>query len=402
MPIQVVGLGLDTETLPEVYASIIDGAHVLVGGKRQLAMFEGHPAEKIYISGPLADVFASMAKLDSAGKDIVVLADGDPMFFGVGARLIDEFGPEDVHVLPNVTSLQGAAALAKVPWQEVVTISLHGRNNYRPLYKALRDNDWVAVLTDDTNIPAAIAQKLVDRGIDWFSMWVFENIGSENQKFDRYSLAQAGARSFSRLNLVLLEREGTSEKPLRLGTDDAAYTVEKGLITKWPVRAAGIAALRIEPDNVVWDLGAGCGSVGIEASALLGEGEVFAVERNGSRIGMIRENRQRFGAVCVDIVHGTMPACLCELPDPHRIFIGGGLGKSDELLLHVKDRLLPDGRIVIHSILLGTVERTRAFFAKQGWTCDVTLVQASVSSELAGDLRLESYNPVFILSAKKP
>ncbi len=402
MPIQIVGLGVDTEALPDLHAGIIDGAEVLVGGKRQLALFEGHPALRLPIVSPLEDVFSAIAGHEGAGRDVVVLADGDPLFYGIGARLVDEFGPDGVHFYPNITSLQAACARAKVPWQDVASVSLHGRDDFRPLFNALCHNDWVAVLTDEKNIPAAIAQRLLDRGAEWFAMWVFENLGGDEERFDRYPLARAAARSFSRLNLVLLERSGKPEHPLSLGLPDDLFQSDRGLITKWPLRAAGIASLRLTPGDVLWDLGAGCGSVGIEASSLLSRGEVFAVERNGSRVGMIRENRRRFGAIGLEVVHGTLPDCLRDLPDPDKIFIGGGLGKDASLLDVVCSRMRPGGRMVIHCVLLGTLERARNKLDALGWNVDITMIQSSCATPLAGDVRLEGLNPVFVLAADKP
>lgn len=402
MPIQVVGLGMDAEALPDLHSGIIDGAQVLVGGKRQLAMFDGHPATRLQVTAPLETVMAEIARHDNAGRDVVVLADGDPLFYGIGTRLVEEFGPDGVMLYPNVTSVQAAASRAKVPWQDVKAVSLHGRDDYATLFNALCTHDWIAILTDDRNIPAAIAQRLMDRGADWFSMWVFENLGGEEERFDRYSLAKAAAQSFSRLNLVLLERTGRSEKPLTLGTPDDDFISDKGLITKWPLRAAGIAALRLRSDDVLWDLGAGCGSVGIEASVIMHSGSVYAVERNGSRVGMIRENRRRFGALGVDVVHGTLPGCLRDLPDPTRIFIGGGLGKDTGVLDVVCPRLTPGGRLVIHCVLLGTLERVRSYLNDIGWSVEISMIQSSASSPLAGDIRLEGLNPVFVVAAEKP
>ncbi len=402
MSIHVVGLGMDPDLLPEQHAAVIDGAQVLVGGRRQLAQYDDHPAEKIVVTAPLRDVLDAIVRGENMGREVVVLADGDPLFFGIGARLVEEFGPEGVLVYPNVTSLQAAAARAKVPWQAVRAVSLHGRDDWRPLFGALRHGDWVGVLTDERNIPAAIAHRLLERGADWFAMWVFENLGAEDERFDRYTLTEAGEKNFSPLNLVLLERTGGAERMLRLGVPDDGYVSDRGLITKWPVRAAGIAALGPEPDNVVWDLGAGCGSVGLETCALLHNGEVYAVERNAGRVSMIRENRRRFGALSLEVVHGTMPGCLGELPDPHRVFIGGGLGSDAALLDTVCSRLLPGGRLVVHCVLLATLERVRAHVGALGWSAEITMLHAAVSSPLAGDVRLEGMNPVFIITVEKP
>ena len=137
---------------------------------------------------------------------------------------------------------------------------------------------------------------------------------------------------------------------------------EDGLLTKPAVRAAALALLRPEPRHTVWDLGAGSGSVALEAACLAHEGRVVAVERTPSRALDIQENRRRFGAASVDVCLGTVPQCLPRLPDPHRVFIGGGLSGdgAHNLLEQVCRRLLPGGRLVVSCILLDTLARCRA------------------------------------------
>ncbi|MFV0422361.1 precorrin-6y C5,15-methyltransferase (decarboxylating) subunit CbiE [Oleidesulfovibrio sp.] len=402
MTIEVVGLGVDADSLPEDHNDVVESAQVLVGGKRQLALFDDHPAEKVLITAPLGDIFERIGQYEAKGRSVVVLADGDPLFYGIGATLVDEFGPEGVHILPNITSLQAAAARAKVPWQGVKVVSLHGRDDMRPLMQALLQSPWVCVLTDGKSIPSSIAQWLLDRGADWFFVWVFENMGQSNEHFDRYTLKEAVQRSFSSLNTVLIERRGGPERILAPGIPDEELATEGKLITKWPVRAAGLAALRISHGMTVWDLGAGSGAVGIEASCLAGEGVVWCVERKASRVEHIRTNRRRFGALQVEVMHGTMPACLTDLPDPDRVFIGGGLGNGDKVLREACARLKPGGRIVTHCVLLGSLNRARELFAEMGWTCEITHVQASAAVPLAGDLRFDAHNPVFILAAQRP
>jgi precorrin-6Y C5,15-methyltransferase (decarboxylating) len=133
---------------------------------------------------------------------------------------------------------------------------------------------------------------------------------------------------------------------------------------------------------------------------------VYAVERDKTRAAMIRENQRRTGAWMVEVVHGTMPDCLAPLPDPDRIFIGGGLGGESNqgagLLQTACDRLKSGGRMVLHCILLDTLLEARASMEKQGWQFGVTQLQANASDRLAGDLRFKAQNPVFILWAKKP
>jgi precorrin-6B C5,15-methyltransferase / cobalt-precorrin-6B C5,C15-methyltransferase len=402
MAIHVVGLGIDPDTLPEIYEQIITTADVLVGGKRQLAAFDELDVETIPITAPLSNVFDAMSASYNARKEVVVIADGDPLFYGIGDRIIKEFGSENVVVHPNTATVQAIASRASVSWQNMRMVSLHGRNDFTPLFTSLMQCDHVTVLTDDTNIPAFIAQRLLDRGISWFHMSVFENMGTSEEKFSNYTLEEASNLSFSRLNAILLERVGAPAQPLRLGIPDAEFATERKLITKRPVRAASLGMLELEPHNTMWDIGAGSGSVSIEAAHLLSKGAVFAIERKSERIDLIRENRTRFGAINVDVRHGDAQATIKDLPTPDRIFIGGGLGSDTTLLAPLCERLQNGGIIVVNCTLLSSLEAAKNHFKTTGWEYEVTMIQAAASSPLAGDIRLDSMNPIFIISAHKP
>ncbi len=399
--IHVVGLGMDPDNLPEHSSEVIEHAQVLCGGKAQLALFEDHPAEKLAIAAPLDGVIESLAARHASGLMVVVLADGDPLYYGIGATLIERLGPEEVTVYPGITALQTAAAKLKIPWSAVETVSLHGRTDWLPLYRALTRADFIAVYTDPVNVPAAVAQAILDKGCGHFVMWVLEDMESEAEQVRKLTLEEAARTSFSKLNLVLLERTGRPEVALTLGIPDDLLAKEKNLITKGPVRAAGLSALRITPGDTVWDLGAGCGAVAVEAASLA-PGRVLAVEKNVGRVGLIRENIRRTGAYAVEPVHGPMPRCLDDLPAPDRIFIGGGLSKNDAVLDLACDRLAPGGRLVCHVVLLATLERVRRNLAARGWPAFVTLVATAESRPLADDIHLAAHNPVFIVGADKP
>ncbi|MEZ0576600.1 precorrin-6y C5,15-methyltransferase (decarboxylating) subunit CbiE [Halodesulfovibrio aestuarii] len=402
MAIHVVGLGIDPDTLPELHEQIITTADVLVGGKRQLAAFADLDAETIPITSPLSNVFNAIEASYNARKEVVVIADGDPLFYGIGDSIIKKFGSENVVIHPNTATIQAIAARAKVSWQDMRMLSLHGRNDYPPLYTALMQCDHVAVLTDDTNIPAVIAQKLLDRGLTWFNIGIFEDMGTDNEKITNCTLDEASCRSFSRLNAVLIKRTGHPEQPLRVGIPDTQFATERKLITKRPVRAASLSMLELEPRNIMWDIGAGSGSVSIEAAHLLSKGAIYSVERKSERVDLIRKNRARFGALNVDILHGDAQTCIEGLPTPDRIFIGGGLGSDNALLASLCERLQQHGLIVVNCTLLSSLETAKNHFKSCGWEYDVTMIQASVSSPLAGDIRLDSMNPIFIISARKP
>lgn len=403
--VHVLGLAPGSLTPPPDAAELLARARVLVGGRRLLEAVGKDLApraeRRLPVSGPLEPLLRDIES-ELPGGDVVVLADGDPLFYGFGRKLVEALGPERVTFHPNLTTLQLAAARLKFPWQDAVTVSLHGRSDYSPLFAALVRADRVAVFTDEDNTPAAIARALLERGTDGFFMSVLENLGTPQEAVQHLTLEEAWDRTFAPLNLVVFERQYPPEVPPCLGTPDHYFFHEKDLITKLAVRAAGLALLAVPPEALVWDLGAGCGAVSIEASHLASRGRVFAVEKNRHRVAMIRENVRRMGAWAVDAVHGEMPGCLKDLPDPDRIFIGGGLGQDSTALEEACRRLKSGGRLVIHCILLDTLHRAKGHLEKLGWHFGVTQLQASTSDRLAGDLRFKAQNPVFILWAEKP
>ena len=399
--VHIVGLGVDhTEIAPGI-SNRIARAEVLVGGDRLLDRFRDHPGVKVFIKSPLEGVIRRVQEEVHAGRKVVVLADGDPLFFGIGKRLIDGLGEEMVTFCPNITTLQAAAARMKRPWHDMKMVSLHGRENMLPLLTTLARSDRVAVYTDAKFHPARLAEDLLERGIDIFDMHVFEDLGMVSERVGRFTLKEAANAAFSSLNFIILERTRLPEIPLSLGLDDDLYSHHKGLITKKEIRAVGLSALALEPDHTVWDLGAGCGSVAIEASLLAHKGVVLAVEKNRERVQLIRDNIRRMGAYGVQPISGEMPQCLAPLPDPDRVFMGGGMGEDDRVLETAARRLRPGGRLVLHLVLMGSLSRTRDYLTNLKWPFTVTQVAVSRSRTLAGDQRLAPLNPVFIVAAEK-
>ncbi|GAB7081409.1 precorrin-6y C5,15-methyltransferase (decarboxylating) subunit CbiE [Megalodesulfovibrio paquesii] len=401
MPITLVGLGLSSDSLPESHEDVIDMAQVLVAGKRHLALHASHPAKKIELTADLDKAFDAIRDALRENLDVVVLASGDPFFFGIGPRLAEAFASEDLLCLPNVTTLQTAAARLKIPWQEVAAVSLHGRDDLGPLLSACMLRDWVAVYTDPRHIPASIAQALLDRGADGFVMWVLSGLETDKEEVARLSLAQASETRFQQPNFVILERVAQPRKTLALGIADDDFQCPDSVLTKQPVRAAGLAALSPRPGEVVWDVGAGCGSVSIEAAAVMRRGRIYAIERRGDRLAAIRTNCRQFGALIVEPVHATAPTCLAELPDPDAVFIGGGLSDEPQLLDAVCQRLKPGGRLAVNCVLLSTFEALRRRLTELQWKIEVQLVQTSQAKALGKDLHFEAMNPVFVIRGVK-
>ncbi|MHC1712140.1 MAG: precorrin-6y C5,15-methyltransferase (decarboxylating) subunit CbiE [Solidesulfovibrio sp.] len=399
--IAVVGLGIGRPCLCPDAAAALDRAAVLVGGARQLALFPEHPGRRIPISGPLAAVFDALEAATGQGLAAVVLADGDPLFFGIGRALLARFGPERLTFFPNVTAVAAAAARLGRSWHDLPAVSLHGRDDVTPLFAALVSHGAAAVYTDARNTPAVIAALLLERGGDAFAVTVLEDMGLPAERIRRLTLPEAASLEFSPLCLVVAQRTQPVAVPLALGLADDALLRLDAVFTKAPVRAVSLAALAPRPGDVVWDVGAGTGAVALEASLLCPGGPVFAVERDPKRFALLTKNIKRTGALTVSPLCGEAPEALAELPDPDRVFVGGGLSTRPDLLPAIYNRLRPGGRLVINAVLFGSVTLALDILRQYSLTVSLTQLQASMSSPLADDIRLAADNPVFILTAVK-
>ena len=398
--IEVFGLGVYPEHLLPAYLEKIAKADILAGGTRQLARFSEIQAEKLPLRGGLAPWIESLVLAVDAGRRVAVLADGDPLLFGIGNTLVDRLGRDMVRIYPGLSVAQTAAAALHVSLSGMSVVSLHGRSDYAPLFAALSHHDHVGVYTDGINDPAILAKEVLGRGVTGFTMHVFEDLGMDSERIRCLEPEVAVGEQFSRLSFVIFERRTKPLHTLRFGMPDEVFKREKGLITKGPVRAVSMAALELGPDSVLWDLGAGCGSVGIEAAAVIRTGRVSAVERKPSRVELVKENRHRTGAWLVDVVCARLPEGLETLPDPDRVFMGGGV-RSPGVVDGVLDRLAPGGILVANVVLLESLHLLMDKGRARGCEVRVTQVLASESSPLGSGIRLQGLNPVFVVAVHK-
>lgn len=428
-PITVMGLDCARPRglagLAEAQRQLAEQADVICAGRSLLEEFSGRnltaeaettqsaqspdsqctplKARLLPLSTPLEPLLTRLSQLRAAGERVLVLADGDPLLFGIGATLVRRLGPTAVRLLPAVSSLQQACARLSLPWHKVICLSLHGRDDLRPLNVACGKNAPLCILTDARMSPDVLARHLLDRGVDWFDAHIFERMGAADETVSHLSLADAASREFGPACTMILVPAAPARRP-HLGLDADQLAVDRGLITKKPVRAAALALLRIEAGHVVWDLGSGSGAVALEASVLAHEGRVIAVERSAGRAMGIQENRRRFGAANVEVRLGQAPDCLPGLPDPQRVFIGGGLSgdDGDDILGHVCLRLPVGGRVVVSCVLLDSFSLCRRFFEDMAWPVEILQISAAEGKTLGGDVHLSAMNPVFLLAAQKP
>ena len=400
--VHIVGTGLGYADLSPARLKLINQAHILVGGKEQLSWFDKHSGLKKEIKPPIDEVVRDIQGWMNS-RQVVVLASGDPLFYGIGSRLIRDLGPDSVEIHPNISIMSSAFARIKQPWEDAAWVSLHGRGTHA-LLPALGGKRPLFVYTDAQNSPVKVAEILEQHCPGGWRMCVLERLGRNDERVRWLDPAEAVGESFLEPNALILQPDFEGNGPARelnLGTPDEHYVHQEGMITKYEVRAVTLARLRLLPDNVFWDLGSGSGAIAVEACLFITRGMVVAVEKNPERLTQIRENLLRFQTPHVKVLQLNQPEGMDALPDPDRVFIGGGGPDLPEIIRIAADRLKPGGRIVLNVVVLETLNRALENLKEAGMKPEVVQIQVSRGQEMPGGIRLSAGNPVFILSASK-
>ncbi|MBI2908458.1 MAG: precorrin-6y C5,15-methyltransferase (decarboxylating) subunit CbiE [Chloroflexi bacterium] len=412
MAVHIVGVGADGRySLSQAALEMVERAELLVGGKRLLAMFPESQAERLVLA---SDTAATVEELRGAlgRRRIVVLASGDPDFFGIARLLVERLGKDRVEILPNVSSVQLAFARIKESWDDATFLSVHGRGPeaLAAISIGLRRSRKLAILTDNVNTPAVVAQHLLQGGVRSCRAYLCEDLAGPNERVREASLDALAGVEAAPLSILVLIRDGDPPKSPRVrgdsggwphGIPESEFLHRGGVITKAEVRLAALARLRLRESSVIWDVGAGCGSVAIEAAMIARLGQVYAVERDAENVEMIRANLARFGLENLTVVHGEAPAVLEGLPAPDAVFIGGSGGKLRSILHVVDRRLAPEGTVVVNAASLETAGLASAALRERGYTVEATLMQVSRSKDLAGLTHFEALDPVFIVTGRK-
>lgn len=430
--VHVIGLGLSRQDLTLKHLKIIESADLLVGGQRHLDCFKNMNAEKRVITRDIASVIRDIKERMDTHK-IVVLASGDPLFYGIGTTLVKALGPDKLVIHPNISSPAAAFAAICEPWEDARLISFHGRlvENFGEI---ARKSHKIAILTDGTHTPGWVAAHLISQEMKHFTAHVFECMGSDEEKISSFdSLDGLLEQSFAMPNIVLLKKKAALQgsvddgpeispeqgtvgagqgascfgddppAPIYPGMPDDQFHHENGLITKSEVRSVVLSRLKLDADHYTfWDLGAGSGSVSIEVSRFLPRGQLFAVEKNENRIPLIEQNIEKFGVSNLTVCHGNLPHALADLPDPDRVFVGGGGKNISEIIELAGNRLSPHGVMVVNTVLLQTMNMAVETFKKMGFEAQFIQLQVSLAKPMPFGERLEPLNPVWIITGIKP
>ncbi len=399
--IHVIGAGIEgQEGFSRRALDLIEQADILIGSSRQLALFPDFSGETLTIGENLAPVVDCLQKKSGSA---VVLSAGDPLFFGIGRYLLRNLPGVPMEFVPNVSSVQYAFAKIREPWDDAVFVSTEGRGRKGAVDQIVA-HDKVAILTDEKNTPQAIATELIERGRDGYAAYLCENLGTSEEAITQTDIKGLLRMSAAPLNVLILVKEyeagGEGAGPC-LGISDEDLASVKKLITREEVRAVSLAKLRLRHDMTLWDIGAGSGSVSIEADQLMPNGRVFAIERNPQCLTYFKENVQKFNSRNITLVEEEAPFCLEDLPDPDRVFIGGSGGHLWKILEAADSRLPTDGRVVLNATTLDTLTAATEFFENTGYELEVTTVNIARTRPLTDYKMFEAFNPVFVLTAVK-
>ncbi|RMD74352.1 MAG: precorrin-6y C5,15-methyltransferase (decarboxylating) subunit CbiE [Chloroflexi bacterium] len=392
-PILVVGLSAaEADCLPVSLRKRITQADLLVGGRRHLAAFPDVAAERLVIEASIEPALTRLQQAWATGEQAVVLASGDPLWYGIGASLRRVFPLEALEIVPAPTSVQLAFAALAEPWHDAVLLSAHGRPLVAIIPTVLAAPK-AAILTDRRQTPAVIAQALIAAGMEPASRCaVCEQLGGPRQRVVSATLADLVTAAFDPLNVLVVWND-RPVRPIPPGLPDEAFSTEAGQMTKREVRLLSLAELALQPGEVLWDIGAGSGAVAIEAARACPTAHVYAVERRAEFIEHIHTNLRRFPAPNLHVVHGEAPEACYAWPDPDAIFVGGSGHRLAAIVALAQQRLRPGGRLVINLVTIGHLTEAVALLP----SARVVQVQVSRAVPIQFDLRFTALNPVWIV-----
>lgn len=400
----MVGIGADGWAgLPGTATAALKAADVILGGDRQLALLPAEVAgERVPWPSPLLPALPGLLD-EHRGRRIAVLASGDPMFHGIGATLSRLATPqgttaEAVRVIPHPSSVSYAAARLGWPLADVDVLSLVSAP-VEELHPLVHPGRRILVLSRDAGTPALVAELLVGRGYGDSTVTVLAQLGGERETTRTGPAASLDLAGLDPLNVVAVEcGRGGPARPLTPGLPDDAYDSD-GQLTKREVRAVTLALLGPQPGELLWDVGAGSGSIAIEWMRSHRACRAVAVESSPERAARVEANAAALGVPKLKVVVGRAPGALAGLPAPDVVFIGGGVTR-DGVVEAAWEALSAGGRLVANAVTLESEAVLAAWYAKLGG--ELTRVAVNRASPVGGFTGWRAMMPVTIWSVVKP
>lgn len=343
---------------------------------------------------PLSQIGQVVAGCDA--EDIALLVSGDTGFFSAASSLSKELESScEIEFICGLSSLQYFCSKLGTGYEDIKTVSLHGRE--KNISGAVSYNPRVFVLTGGSNKAHEICKRLVNSGLGNVRATAGENLSMPSERIIKGSIQDLSEYIFEDLTVLLLENDLFARANLPLSDSD----FERGEVpmTKEEVRAVTLAKLAVEPENTVYDIGAGTGSVAIELARKACEGEVYAIEQKSDAAGLINKNRRKLGAYNVTVVSGRAPEVFKELPRPDRAFIGGSSGSMGEIVRQLVTKN-PQIRLTANAVTLEGLDEAVKAFEGYGFETDIVCINSSVAKKVGNYHMMNANNPVYIITGK--
>ncbi|WP_288236081.1 precorrin-6y C5,15-methyltransferase (decarboxylating) subunit CbiE [uncultured Prochlorococcus sp.] len=353
--------------------------------------------------------------LKSQKTDVILISRGDPLWFGIGRILLENFSKDELSFYPSNTCIQLAFSKLKIPWQDTVNVSIHGRDSTKLVQVLKAKPSNLAIITDSNNKSLEIIKKNLSELnlIDYYDFWLCEEIGFDHENIRKLDLTESLPSNISSLNVVVLTKtkKNYSNNNLPLfGISDHIFKTfddRPNLFTKREVRIQILADLDLPKNGVIWDIGAGCGSIGLEALKLRPNLDLFCIDKRLGSKALILENSKRLDVKPKfifeeDINNILNKRNLSSFEKPNRLVIGGCDKKTKLQIINSLAQGMSIGDIIVIPIIdIQTIKELKKELENKNFKTNLNLIQTYKSLSISEGMRLEPSNPVFLLKGKK-
>ncbi|MEC9093450.1 MAG: precorrin-6y C5,15-methyltransferase (decarboxylating) subunit CbiE [Planctomycetota bacterium] len=405
----ILGIGDEGPSgLTEYCQTILESAEIIIAGPTTLQQIQHPGAQLVPLEDDLDDLITFIRK--NRDQKTIILSPGDPLFFGTTRYLCDALGKDDFEIIPHVSMMQLAFARIRETWDDAFFSDLSSRP-LETLFDRIRFAEKVGLFTTTEVTPANVARMLLEQRADYFRAYVCEDIASPKERITECSLTELCDLEFESLNvLILIRADSRPEIPaigsgLKLFGNADEYFLQsqpkRGLLTPAEVRCIALGSMGLQSNSIVWDVGAGSGSLAIEAARLCSSGKVYAIEMDQDDFNLLQANATRFQISNVYPVHGQAPHAWQELPKPDAIFIGGTGRSVGEISTQAFEQLATGGTMVLHVAGMTRANDLYYGFHRQGYQPEISLLNFSRGNLQFDSLRFDAVNPSFLISCVK-
>lgn len=395
MRVYLVGIGMGYEGgLTKEAEQVIKESEVLVGAERMLEPFQKEE-NKVLFSSYKAKEIGEFLRSQTDWKQAAVLLSGDVGFYSGAKGLLEELKDFQVELVPGISSMIYFCSKLQLPWDDVCFTSAHGKETN--FIQRIRRNKKTFALLDGKEKIKHLCEKLVYYGMGDVIVHIGQRLSYPDEVILSKKAGEMDNFEFGNLVVILVENEHAVHHTA-ISISDEEFIRDKVPMTKQEVRNVCIGKLRLQADSVVYDVGAGSGSVAIEAAMQSPDIKVYAIEKKEEAVALIEKNKQKFAADNMEIIRGLAPEALADLPAPTHVFIGGSSGNMEDIIDAVFAKN-PYARIVITTIALNSIAQVMEILETHPeWDADIVQMQVAKDKKVGGYHMMMGQNPIYIIS----